>query len=305
MINGGRGTRAPTLVLAAFGVAACGGAARTTGPVAPMRVACDDALRWDGRACVARGPAADQLAKGADLLAKFQVEDAVAALDAAAAAGPLAYADNVKLWEQRGIAEAYLEHADRAAEAFDRLLALDPGHLLSYTLSPKATFVFERARAAAVARGAPTVDVSWPHGLAVGAPVPVTIDVVADPRGFLVRATLFVRTRGEHAWRAADLALPPAGGFARVVLPAVDATRPESLEVYLRAYDHDGNEVLAWADAARPREIPLAYVPPAPWWKRWWIWAAAAGVVAAGTGAGVYAATRTPPDRIGGGVTVP
>jgi hypothetical protein len=286
-------------------LAACGAAARTAGPVATLRAACADGERWDGGACVARGPGAADLAKGADLLAKFQVDDALAALDAAAAGGPLAYADNVRLWEQRGIALAYLEHPDQAAQAFDRLLALDPGHLLSYTLSPKATFVFERARAAAVERGAPTIDVSWPHGLAVGASVPVTIDVVADPRGFLARATLFVRRRGEPAWRAADLALPAAGGFARVVLPAVDATRPESLEIYLRAYDRDGNEVLAWADAARPREIPLAYVPPAPWWKKWWIWAVAAGVVAAGTGGGVYAATRTPPDRIGGGVTVP
>ena len=89
------------------------------------------------------------------------------------------------------------------------------------------------------------------------------------------------------------------------MLPAVDGRRPASLEVYLRAYDRAGNEVLTWAAPARPREIPLAYTPPAPWWRRWWVWAAAGSAVAIGTGAGVYAATRSPPDRIGGTVTVP
>jgi hypothetical protein len=291
-------------LLVSLGLAACGGAAHVAGPVATLRAACAGDLRWDGRACIARGDGAADVAKGADALAAFHVDLAIEALDAAAAAGPLAYPDNVKLWEQRGIAEAYLEHGDAAAKAFDLLLALDPGHLLSYTLSPKATFVFERARAAAGARGAPTIDVSWPHGLLVGAPVPVTIDVVADPRAFLARGSLFVRRRGETAWRAADLALPAPGGFARVVLPAVDAQQPASLEVYLRAYDPAGNEVLAWADAARPREIPLAYAPPSPWWKKWWVWAAVGGAAAIATAGGVYAATYTPPDRIGGGITV-
>ena len=286
-------------------LAACGGAAQSLGPLSELRAACADAQRWDGHACVARGDGTAEIAKGADALAQFHVDEAIAALDAAGKSGPLAYADNVKLWEQRGIAFAYLEHADQAAAAFDLLLALDPGHLLSYTLSPKATFVFERARAAAAARGAPSIDVSWPHGLQVGAPIPVEIEVVADPRGFFARATLYVRRRGEDAWRAADLSLPKPGSFARVTLPAVDATRPASLEVYLRAFDRDGNEVLSWADPQRPREIPLAYTPPAPWWKKWWVWAAAVGVVGAGTGAGVYAATSTPPDRIGGTLSAP
>ena len=283
----------------------CGAATPTIGPTATLRAACADDQRWDGAACVARGPARDDLARGKQALAQFQVDDALAALDAAAKAGPLAYADNVTLWEQRGIAEAYLEHADRAAAAFDVLLALDPGHLLSYTLSPKATFVFERSRAAAGARGAPTLDVTWPHGLQVGAPVPVDVDVVADPRGALARASLFVRRRGEPSWRAVDLDLPKPGGFRRVTLPAIELHQAASLDVYLRAFDRDGNEVLSWADPARPREIPLAYTPPSPWWKRWWIWAAAGSVVAIGTGAAVYAATRSPPDRIGGSVGVP
>ena len=38
--------------------------------------------------------------------------------------------------------------------------------------------------------------------------------------------------------------------------------KPVSLELYLRAYDDRGNEVLTWADPTRPREIPLRYDPP-------------------------------------------
>ena len=51
------------------------------------------------------------------------------------------------------------------------LLALDPGHFLSYTLSPKATFVFEKVRNQT--RVAPAIDVSWEHGGKVGDAVPI------------------------------------------------------------------------------------------------------------------------------------
>ena len=54
------------------------------------------------------------------------------------------------------------------------------------------------------------------------------------------------------------------------MLPAIDARKTTSLEVYLRAYDQRGNEVLTWADPARPREILLRYDPPTPWYRTWW-----------------------------------
>ncbi|HEX7838850.1 MAG TPA: hypothetical protein VF469_15340, partial [Kofleriaceae bacterium] len=134
-------------------------------------------------------------------------------------------------------------------------------------------------------------------------PVPLDLDVVSDPKRFLHRATVFVRARGETGWRAADVALAAAAD-RRLLLPPVEAQGPVSLELYLRAYDDRGNEVLAWADPARPREIPLRYDPPVPWYRRGWFYAAVGTAVAAAVGLTVYEVTIAPPDKVTGGVSV-
>lgn len=290
------------LILLAILAAGCARGGAAGGTSVTLRAACGANERWDGRACVARG-GIDDLESGRRALAAFEVDTAIAALDRAAAV-PLDHARHVLLWEQRGIAHAYLEREPDALAAFDRLLALDPGHLLSYTLSPKATFVFEKARAAAAARGAPALELRWARDQRLGAPVGVEVETVADPDGLLERATIYVRARGETAWRAADLSLADVGKLERVRLPAVGGTRPTSLELYAVASDAAGNEVLSWASPARPREIPLRYDPPTPWYRTWWVWAAAGGVVAVGTGIAVYAAVWEPSSDVGGGVVV-
>jgi hypothetical protein len=132
--------------------------------------------------------------------------------------------------------------------------------------------------------------------------VPLDLEIVADPKAFLKAATVFVRTRGDAVWRAADLAV--TGKSKRVVLPAVTATKPVSLELYVRGYDAHGNEVLAWADAAKPREIPLRYDAPQPWYRKWWVITIAGSVLVGGTAAIVYTATREPPDTVSGTTSV-
>jgi hypothetical protein len=290
------------LVSAVVGVLGCH-AGTQRGTVVALRAACPDAAYWNGSACRPRGDGATQVAAGKQALAKLDVDVARAALDGVERGGPLDHDTNVTLWEQRGIAAAYVDDERTASAAFDMLLALDPGHFLSYTLSPKATFVFEKVRNETQARGVPALDVNWPHGQRVGDPVPIDLDVVADPKRFLRRATVFVRTRGEPGWRAADVVLGAANEH-RVLLPAVEAARPVSLEVYLRAYDDRGNEVLTWADARRPREIPLRYDPPTPWYRRGWFFAAVGTVVAVSVGVTVYELTLAPPDKVPGSVSV-
>jgi hypothetical protein len=285
-------------------LAACNHGA-APGTTLALRAACESGTYWTGSACAPRGTGAQKIAAGKDALAKQDVDAARAALDDAEhSGGPLDHDANVTLWEQRGIASAYLDDDTSAAAAFDMLLALDPSHVLSYRLAPKATFVFERVRDQLKLSGAPALDVRWQHGQKVGDAVPLDVEVVADPKQFLKRATLFVRTRGDASWRAADLALDKTGSERHLVLPPVEATKSVSLEVYLRAYDDRGNEVLTWANPTRPREIPLRYDPPQAWWKKWWVLTIAGGVLAVGTGITVYQLTLAPPDKIGGGISV-
>jgi hypothetical protein len=290
----------PLVVLAAL--AGCHGGTNH-GTLVALHSACADPEYWDGSACRPRGDATAKVAAGKQALAKLDVDVAKAALEGAERGGPLDHETNVTLWEQRGIAAAYVDDERTASAAFDMLLALDPGHFLSYTLSPKATFVFEKVRNETRVRGVPALDVNWPHGQRVGDPVPIDLEVVSDPKRFLRRATVFVRTRGEPSWRAADVALG-APAERRVLLPPIEATRPVSLEVYLRAYDDRGNEVLTWADARRPREIPLRYDPPIPWYRRGWFYAAVGTAVAASVGVAVYELTLAPPDKVSGSVSV-
>lgn len=281
-------------------LAACGGAA-ANGPTITLRAACGDHQYWTGTACAPAGDAPASLERGAKAIAEQDAEAAKAAVAAAEKAGPLDHASNVKLWEERGIALAFGDDEAGAKTAFDMMLALDPSHILDYSLSQKATLAFEGARK--VVPAPPAVDVNWARGQKVGDPMPIDIEVVADPKKFLHRATVFVRSRGEASWRATDLDLDKTAEH-HLVLPPVVAQRPVSLELYLRAYDAVGNEVLAWADAKRPREIALRYEPPTPWYRKWWVITAAASAVAIATGVTVYELTIAPPATVDGGVMI-
>ena len=284
--------------LCVFGiVTACGGA--TSGrATARLRPDCPRGSLWSGARCVAAAPAAADLKRGDDELAQGELEAALTRFRAALDRGPHAYDDHVKLVEKVAIAESFLEREAEALDWFDLLLALDPGHVLSYQTGPKATQPFEKARRAASARPAPEVQVSWPYDLEVSRPVPIDVAVVADPKRFLARATLFTRRRGEARFAAVDLALPPRGRHESIRLPALATGKPEVMQVYLTAFDRRGNEVLRWGSPERPREITLAFDSPTPWYKKWWVWAGAGALVAVGTGIAVFVATDEPPDLI-------
>lgn len=283
--------------------AGCGRGGDTT-TLRALRTACTTTHYWDGAACQPRGNGAAKIAEGKAALVEQNPDVAKAALEAAATrGGPLDHETNVLLWEQKGIAAAFLSDEPNATSSFAMLLALDPNHFLSYTLAPQVTFVFEKVRTAMKKNGAPVLEINWPSGQKVGDPVPVEVQVVADPKQFLHRATVFVRERGAPDWRAADVKLD-SKREARVLLPAIRATKPTSLELYVRAYDSKHNEVLAWADPVRPREIPLRYDPPPRWYENWRTYVIGGGILAVVTGIVVYAVTVAPPDEVGGGAVL-
>lgn len=280
---------------------ALAGCANTTvhGHAVTLRPACEPRTYWTGTKCAPAGEAPKQLEAGAAAVAAQDPEAIAAAVAAAEKAGPLDHPSNIKLWEERGIGLAYGDDDPGAKTAFDMMLALDPGHVLSYQLSPKATLVFEEVRKAQPIP--PTIDVNWSRGQKVGDPLPIEIEVIADRKQFLARATLFVRSRGETLWRATDLDLAKD---KTIVLPAIRSDKPVSLELYLRAYDAHENEVLSWADPQHPRELALRYDPPTPWFRRWWVWAVSGSVLALATGVTVYELTIAPPDTVGGSASV-
>ena len=240
------------------------------------------------------------LERGTEALARLEMGQAEVYLERALDEGPYRRAEFIQLYEKLGILYAYLDRAEDARRVFDILLALDPGHILPYTLSPKVTFLFERARRHSDQRQPPALAVSWPRGLQVSDPVPVTVEVVADPKQFMNRAVLHYRRGSEPSFRRLKLNLSSRDKHQSISIPALAAPpkRSTTIQLYVAALDQRGNEVLTVGTPDAPREINLRYTQPPPWYGHWWVWAAAGTAVAAGTGALVFATTRGPPDTV-------
>ncbi len=237
-------------------------------------------------------------------LADFDAERAVGLLERAKNAGPWKWADHARLYEQLGVAYAYLEKPEPTAAAFEMLLAIDPARAISYTLSPKVTFLFEKARKKVLETASPAMHVSWKTDLDVTEEVPIEVEVVEDPRLFLVRGVLGWRLKGSPRYELRRFALPAKGVRHVEVLPAQGSTKRESLEIYVAGLDGDGNEVLLWASPTRPREVVLDYDPPTPWYGKWWVWTIAGAAVAAGATATAIAVTREPGPTVEGSFRV-
>ncbi len=279
---------------------ACGGSSRAGISTLPLEAQCPKGQHYDGKLCRQPGDARAKVAEARAALAAFEVERALPLLEEAMKLGPHQHDLLIELYEQRGIAYSYLKREDEALKAFGELLDLEAGHLLSYTLSPQATFLYERARTAKEVRARALIDVSWPQGLRENQSIPLVVEVVSDPASMLQRMALYVRSSEKDAYQRVALKLPAPGELATVRLPAPHTNQSGVLQLYGRAYDKDGDEVLLWFDESQPREIPLGYDAPSPWYRKWWVWATVGGVVAAGTGTTVYLLSLDPSDEVGG-----
>jgi len=275
----------------------CGGSAPKLGQLPGPK--CPEEQYFDGHRCHQSDRARASLDAGAQALAAFQVDVALSHLQKARMQGPLAHADLVRLHEQLGIAYSYLGEEKAAVAAFDTLLSLDPGHLLPYTLSPKATFVFERARRQARTRSEPTIDVNWPRKLTVEDPVAIGVEVVSDPKSFLARAVVHVRRAGDSRFGQLPVNLAN-NGDRRVLLPPIGGNSSQTIELFVNAFDQSGNEVLQWSSPLHPREIQLGYQRPQPWYGKWWVLTLAGTAAAAIAGTTVLILTQDAPDTVPG-----
>lgn len=236
------------------------------------------------------------LEQGRTALKAFEIDRAIELLEDARVRGPWQRDDHGAVYEQLGIAYAYAGRRDEARAAFEMMLAIDPLRALPYTLSPKATLVFDAARLEAQKRSPPTIDVAWPRDRRVDQSIPVDIDVIADPKDFFATATVYWRVSGAERFEAVEIALNDPSGRHRAVVPpvALGAQAPTSAQIYLVVRDERRNEVLVWASPDEPRDILLRFEPPTEWYEHWWVWTIAGAVAVAGTSGAVYLATREP-----------
>ena len=285
-------------VLALLIAAGCGGSQRAAG-LSTLRRACPAETVWDGSACRPYGPGGAMIDRAEALLDEGEFEQAAEVIERAERLGPHRHETHVRLYEQLGKAYAFQQKEREAIEAFIKVLALSPGHLMSYHVSTRATFKFEEAREQAGARPPTQIDVGWPEELDTRRPVPIDIEVVADPMKLLSRAVLHIARGAER--RAIDLELPPPGERKRIVLPALGSERPETLKLHLVGLDARGNEVALWA-ADRPRSLRIDYDPPTPWYRQLRIMIPAGVGAAAIVGTVIYVLVRPTPDPPGLGV---
>lgn len=265
---------------------------------APAPAAADDA-----RLAAKRGDP-KLLDDAATALADFDAERAVTLLEEAKTSGGWSWADHARLYEQLGVAYAYLEQPGPTAAAFDMLLAIDPARAISYTLSPKVTFLFEKARKASLDARAPAIHVSWRTDLKVTEEVPIDVEIVDDPRGYFARGVLAWRLKGSPRYETRSFAMPAAGQRHTELLPPAGSTKRESLEIYVAVLDPAGSEVLLWSSPTRPREVVLDFDPPTPWYGKWWVWTIAGVAVAAGATAAAVAVTSEPGPTVPGSFQV-
>ena len=282
---------------------ACGGRVIPPATAQARLPACRIDETWSKATCTKLGAERSALESGLEHLAAFETAEAIAALNDAKRQGPYRHADHVRLYEALGTAQAYAGNNVLANEAFDQLLILSPGHAISYTLSPKVTFLFERARRRA--GEPPQLLISWPRDQVVSDPTAIEID--SSRASTMRHARLHYRRKGDQSWFWADYELPAPGDFATAVLPPLDAdaTSPQVMQMFAVGFDAAGNEVGRWGHPLRPRELSLRYDPPSPWYERWWVWTIAGVVIATGTGIAVFAATREPPPTADGMLTIP
>jgi hypothetical protein len=232
-------------------------------------------------------------------LRAFDFAQAAALFGQARVAGGNPYERYVAILEGLGIAQASLGNGRAADEAFDLLLAIAPGHAIQYTLSPKVTFVFERARRRHAKSAPIMVQLNWSLGREVNQPIPVSIMLLSDPLDLLRNITLYADRPGLEVIRR-TLALREVDRELTVLLPAPAPPVRSAGVMLLRlsGYDAHGNEIVRVGSAALPRRVPLSYRPQTPWYRKWWVWTAAAAVLSAGVGTSVWLATRPPPEQV-------
>jgi len=235
-------------------------------------------------------PRSIKLERGVALLEEDKIEAAIEMLESIE--GGLGYDDVRRLKENLGIALAYADRKDEARRQFVELLAIAPEHALPYTISPKATFVFELARAEMAQQRTVEVDLATPLTIPFEREIEVTLVSRANPFALVRRWQLCSRQKGaagDYQCRdVGELAVDQPRTFALPALSAVAETAAASqpsvvLQLALAGFDRANNEVYRGPTRGRPKEVLVGVAAPAPWYANFWLWGGlGAGLVIAG-----------------------
>ncbi|MDB4967530.1 MAG: hypothetical protein JWN44_3219 [Myxococcales bacterium] len=235
---------------------------------------------------------------------RYQDQEYRAAVEALTAVvkDPVATRDlRARAYEYLGMSFLILGKKPRAREAFEELLAIDPHYTLSDpTHSPKLREFYDDVRASFVpgyghSGGEAELEHDAPTGATAGRPLEIKA-VVIRGAPLVQSVTLHARRRGlltygANAMRGQD------GRFQSSYTPPRE-NDSYTLEYYVEARDEKGRVVARVASPERPIALPVqgAPIPPLPWFKRWYVWAAVGAVVAgAAVGGIVYGTSERAP----------
>jgi len=235
------------------------------------------------------GPAGDavraHIAEGERRYGEQEYRACIEAFTAVLADATSTRDQRARAYEYIGLSWLILGKKQRAREAFEDVLSIDPHYTLSDpSHSPKLREFFEEVRASFLpgyGRGATEAELehSAPTGAVAGRAVEVI--AVATRGGQVVRdVTLHSRRQGMLTFGGERL--QAEGGRYRLMFYPPKESTDYVLEYYLEARDARGRVVARVASPQQPLSLPVrgAPTPPAAWYRRWYVWAAVGAVVA-------------------------
>jgi len=244
------------------------------------------------------------LDRGVQLLDDNEIDAAIQTLQGND--GALILEDVVRRDEHLGVALAYAGRTAESQQIFEHLLAVSPGHVLPYTISPKATFVFEKAREEMSRVRATEVRLELPPAIAFDEPIEVTLVCTTNARDLVARWQLCHRLKsGREPYSCSGLT-DPGVGRSTSLLPAVpDSAGEESrqdevpgaiLQLAVAGFDAEGNEVYRGPTRRRPLELPVGTEVSGPWYTNFWLWGAVGALTVATSVVAISAAVLMQPD---------
>lgn len=193
-------------------------------------------------------------------------------------------AQRLEALELLGLCSFILGDEAQAREAFEDLLAIDPGYSLREASdSPKIRKFFERVKKAYIPDYEPTARVSLEHAAPDSAVAGRRLELVVEVskgaelvkevnlrwrrRGVLQYERTSMNAQGEARWRARFTPPSDEAGYA--------------LEYFIEAEDIAGAQLARIAGPETPLALSLSGAPDASpaWYRRWYVWVGAGAVV--------------------------